>query len=177
MLDELIDGVAREMTASQPDAALTRRVAARVAELESEGHRRRKWQPVWLLAPVAVCSVVLAVLVIRDRPPSAVPRSSVTSRTVPTDGRVPDTLTALSSVAQATLATPRGQARRQASDAKPRSTAPKVVATLDPDLAPLVTAPLEIEPLGVAPLAQAAPIAPIEVDALLIGRIDIAAMP
>jgi hypothetical protein len=49
-----------------------------------------------------------------------------------------------------------------------------VVATLDPDLAPLVTPPLAVEALGVAPLAQAVPI---EVDALSIGRIDIAAMP
>ena len=73
--------------------------------------------------------------------------------------------TALAKTTGKTWAPPR------ASDARPGSTTPAVVATLDPDLAPLVTAPLEIEPLGVAPLA---PAVPIDVDALSIGRIDIA---
>jgi hypothetical protein len=173
MLDDLINGVAREMTASQPSVAFTRRVIARVAELESEGHRRQ-WLPVWLLAPAAVLVVVLAVLVFGNRllwEPSVGPGSNPTSKTVPAQKLVPEALTA---PAEATPAASRAHARPRASDAKPGSTNPAVVATLDPDLAPLVTAPLEIEPLGVAPLAQAVPI---EVDALSIGRIDIAAMP
>jgi hypothetical protein len=174
MLDDLIEEVAREMTAAQPSVAFTRQVVARVAELESEGRRRRRWQHVWLLAPAAVFIVVLAVLVFRDRlvwEPSVGPRSNPTSKTVPAQELVPEALTAL---AEATHATSRAQARPRASNARPRSTTPAVVATLDPDLAPLVTAPLEIEPLGVAPLAQTVPI---EVDVLSIGRIDIAAMP
>jgi hypothetical protein len=174
MLDDLINGVAREMTASQPSVAFTRRVIARVAELESEGHRRRQWRPVWLLAPAAVLIVLLAVLVFGNRllwEPSVGPGSNPTSKTVPAQELVPEALTAL---AEATPATSRAQARPRASDAKPGSTTPAVVATLDPDLAPLVTAPLEIEPLAVAPLAQAVAI---EVDALSIGRLDIAAMP
>jgi hypothetical protein len=174
MLDDLIDGVAREMTASHPSVGFTRRVIARVAELESEGHSRRRWQSVWLLGPAAVLIVALAVLVFHDRlgwQPSVRPGSNPTSRTVPAQKMVAE---ALRPLAEATDTTPRAQARPRAAGAHPGSTAPTVVATLDPDLAPLVTPPLAVEALGVAPLAQAVPI---EVDALSIGRIDIAAMP
>jgi hypothetical protein len=177
MLDnshDMIDVVAREMTASQPSVDFTPRVIARIANLESKGGRRSTWQPVWLLAPAAMFILVLAVLVFRDRlvrQPTVGPRSNPASRTVPAEKIVPEALTPAAETARAML---RAQARPRTSDATPRSTAPAVVATLDPDLAPLVTAPLEIEALGVAPLAQAVPI---DVDVLSIGRIDIAAMP
>jgi hypothetical protein len=173
MLDDLIDGVARRMTASQPSVAFTRRVVARVAELESKGHRRRRWQLMWLLAaPAAAFIVVLAVLVFRDRLVwrlSVGPRSNPISRTVPAEKTVQE-----APVAETTSATPGALARARASDVNARSTPPTMVVMSDPDLPPLVTAPLEIVPLGVAPLAEAVPI---EVDALSIGRIDIAAMP
>jgi hypothetical protein len=170
--DDLIDGVAREMTAAQPSVDFTPRVIARVAVLESERGRRPRWQPVWLLASAAACVVVLAMLAVHDRltrQPSVGPRSNAISRTAERLAPEP-----LPPVAEATRVTPRAQARPRASDARRRLTTRAVVATLGPDLAPLVTAPLEIEPLGVAPLAQAVPI---EVDVLSIGRIDIGAMP
>jgi hypothetical protein len=173
MLDDLIDGVARQMTASQPSVAFTRRVVARVAQLESKGHRRRWGRLVWLLAaPATVFIVVMAVLVFRDRvvwQPSAGPRSNPTRRTAPAEQMAPE-----APVAEATSDTSKVHAHARASDVNARSTPPTMVATSDPDLAPLVTAPLEIVPLGVAPLPRAVPI---EVDALSIGHIDIAAMP
>jgi hypothetical protein len=175
-LDDLIDGVAREMTASQPTVAFTRRVAARVAELESEGGRRREWQPVGLLAPAAACIAVLAVLVVHHRlagQPSVGPRSDAISSTVPAE-TTPPARQSLTPVAEPTYATTRAQARGRVSDAVPGSAAPAATTSSDGNLAPLVTTPLEMEPLGVAALAQAAPI---EVDALSIGRIDVTAMP
>jgi hypothetical protein len=111
VLDDLIDGVAREMTAAHPSVAFTRRLIARVAELESEDHRRRRWQPVWLLAPAAVFIVVLAALVFHHRlvwQPSVRPGSNPTSRTVPAEKMVPEALTP---VTEATHDTPRAQPR------------------------------------------------------------------
>jgi hypothetical protein len=174
-LDDLIDKVAREVTDSQPSVDFTRRVASRLLELKSNGVRRRERQPVWLLTAAAACIVVLAVFVAHHRlvrQPVGGGRSDATSSTVSTEApaQSPESQTP---VAEPIHAATRAQARgRLSDDATPA--APAVTTSSDGDLAPLVMTPLEMEPLGVAALAQAIPI---EVDALSIERIDIAAMP
>ena len=65
--DELVDDVAKSMTAAPPDASLAHRVSTRIAEAAGDDGRRPVWTRPWVLVPVAsVCVLIVAVVVTRE---------------------------------------------------------------------------------------------------------------
>src|SRR5438105_10244184 len=65
--DELVDEVAKSMTAAPPDASLARRVSTRIAEAAGDNAQRPVWTRPWVLVPVAsVCVLIVAVVVTRE---------------------------------------------------------------------------------------------------------------
>ena len=84
-LDELVDEVAKSMTAAPPDPLLTQRVWRRIAE---EGTAREiRWRP-WVLVPVASAFVVmLAVFVARENSGKVRPAPTTTDVGRPFQGR------------------------------------------------------------------------------------------
>src|SRR6266850_2796675 len=67
LADELIDEVAKSMTAAPPGASLAHRVSKRIAEAAGDDARRAAWTRPWVLVPVAsVCVLIVAVVVTRE---------------------------------------------------------------------------------------------------------------
>src|SRR5438067_406718 len=60
-LDRVVDNVAREMTAGEPDSALKARVLARIERGESV---RRTWRPAWIIAPLAAAAMAIVVVMV-----------------------------------------------------------------------------------------------------------------
>ncbi len=65
-LDRVIDDVAREMTAGEPDGAFTAQVLARI---ESGDEARRRWPAALIIAPLAAAAAIVAVMVSRSAGP------------------------------------------------------------------------------------------------------------
>src|SRR5438270_5620619 len=67
LVDELIEDIAKSMTAAPPDASLAHRVSTRIAEAAGDDGRRPVWTRPWVLVPVAsVCVLIVAVVVTRE---------------------------------------------------------------------------------------------------------------
>ena len=158
--DELVDDVAKSMTAVPPDPSLAQRVSRRIAE---EGERRAaRWRP-WVLVPVAsACVVMLAVFVARensvrlkpDAPPVASPP---------------------------TIAAPAGspdfverpfQGRGDRGPERPALRRDAVVQQAE--LQQITVPPIELDRLDVQPLVE---MDVIQISPIAIDRIEIAAMP
>src|SRR5580765_6144537 len=93
-LDRVIDDVAREMTAGEPNSAFNAHVLARI---ERGDRMRRSWRAAWILAPLAAAAAIAIVAAIlwrpvRDRRPE--PSGTQTVRLKPdttTESREPRT--------------------------------------------------------------------------------------
>jgi hypothetical protein len=156
--DPLIDDVAKAMTSEPSDGRLAERVAARIAEAPAP----RRWfaQP-WVLAPVAAaCVLVIAVVVLREKP---APQQNVRLK--------PDATNVLSDV---TIARATPEPRAASPEGRAPSSEPRVASRVPIDLPALTVEPIEVDRLVVQPLVEtnAIQIAPIAID-----RIEISPMP
>ena len=159
LIDPLIDEVASAMTAAPSDGRLAQRVAARLEERSPSF--LGAWAPAALTgslytAAAAVCVVLIAVFVMREKP-----------RGVRRTERVGDLAIA------ATANREPGTANREprAESPEPRSTA-RVITPRElpePTLDPIVVNRLDVQPL--------VEMGEIEISPIAIDRIEIAAMP
>jgi hypothetical protein len=166
MLDELIDQVARELTAVSPPRDLGRRIADAVADAGSL--RVSQWPARWTWALVAAAVLVAAVIVVREtRTPAPMEvRPVLVARDVRlTSDAVPDR--------PATRTIAADSARRRAT-AQESVRAPSAGAAASTDVEPLTMGPIEMEALQITPLARAEPI---DIEPIAIDQIDIAALP
>ena len=157
--DELVDDVAKSMTAAPPDASLARRVSTRIAEAAEDDVRRAVWTRPWVLVPVAsVCVLIVAVVVTRE--------GSVRLK--------PDA----TSVTPPTIAAPvvgRGVQPRRGGD--PERVAPRTVRPMPqalPGVPSMTIEPIDVDRLDVQPLVE---MDEIQIGPIAIDRIEIAAMP
>ena len=170
-LDSLIDDVARQMTDAPADEALVRRVSARIQDAHGTP-ARRTWARPWLLVPAAAVVVLLAVMVVRQlpsanvRPTASAPAVRLTPSAKATGGENPDATPVTKPDAANTTV-------RLKPDAT-RVTKLEAAGQPNPDFQPLITQPIEMTALDVAPLVVAMPI---EISTIAIERIEIAAMP
>ena len=171
--DELIDDVAKSMTAAPPEASLAQRVSTRIAEARANNvnvERATRWRP-WVLVPVAsACALVLAIFVARensvrlkpDTTPVAPPPVSPAPQPVER-GRGPDRLRqGYGESAEALRAKPERAALRR-----------ERVTLLARPATPAIE-PLEIDRLDVQPLVE---MDVIQISPIAIDRIEISAMP
>ncbi len=166
-LDKAIDDVAHDMTAVPVDPTLPARISARL-RVETAGQHSGWWHQPRLLVPLtAACVLVLAIFIVRERFTNARRRNE--SRAVPT--------AAAPSVGRAPIAVTTARNDEHAGDENPRtprSTRVRTVARPRLEIAPLLVRPIDIEPIPVAPLARSQQI---DIDPIVIGRIEITAMP
>ena len=160
--DELVDDVAKSMTAAPPDASLARRVSTRIAEAAEDDVRRAVWTRPWVLVPVAsVCVLIVAVVVTRE--------GSVRLK--------PDATPAVAKVEDAPVVG-RGVQPRRGGD--PERVAPQAVRTEPqpvrplPPLATPTIEPIDVDRIDVQPLVE---MDEIQISPIAIDRIEIAAMP
>src|SRR5258706_11825567 len=161
-LDTAIDDVAHEMPSLPARADLAARVTAHI-EAEAASPRRR-WSFIWVMSPVAVALVlILAVVVERETRRPATPLRSEPVRPeaiVPAQDTPPVTIPAAADDA------PRIQAR-----------APRSAAAAQPpafDVTPLEIPSIQLGSLSVSPIARGEAI---EIEPIVIDRIEITAMP
>jgi hypothetical protein len=173
-LDRAIDEVAREITSGNVDGDFARRVSVRLKDADAEAVRpTRVWSRAWLLVSATACVAVLAVFLAREvrqsRPSfQQSPQSPSAVRFRP-DATVATAGAAAAATSAAAVTTAAGP--------KPVDTSPAALSVAmlrDPDFEPLTTAPIEMASLDVSPLTG---VMPIEIAAIAIDRIEIAAMP
>ncbi len=174
-LDRAIDEVAREITGAQVDDSFARRVAVRIETVEVRATRR--WSRGWLLVPATASVLLLAVFLIRDeRSPLPIrPTDSARATGVKAPDAVTRDATTTTSVASAGVTT--GAAVPAAAGLRPviatRAASPPI-ASADPDLQPLTTAPIEVAAIDLSPQLG---VMPIEIAQIAIDRIEISPMP
>ena len=160
-VDDLIDRVARDLTAGEPPAALSREVRTRIAALP----RRRPWP--WWAAPAAglVAAAVVLLAIALPRPqsqPPAVPRPA--NAQIASGARTDLVSTPLESTPAAPARSPRRPRRSSTPAPNPVLAAwQERAVTALPGVQPLLidriqpsdlSIPLmEVEPLGTAPLS------------------------
>ena len=151
--DEIVDDVAREMTARPVDANLAHRVAVRLADADIR--RRSVWtRPVFLAPLAAACVLVVAIFVTREGTrvaPAPKPIAAVAPRPTPVGESEPV-----------------NQPRPARAAVRHQRVAP-LVAVRDMTLTPIV-----VDTVNVAPIVQAEQI---EIDPIAIARIEIPPMP
>ena len=176
LVDPVIDDIAREMTGARPadDAeGFVRRVSARIQN-ENAARTEPMWRRTWLLAPVAAIVLVLAALVVRETNVRLKPDATTeTASGLRAQGSglaevQPSVLSAQPSALGPEPSTGRARPRL----VRAAATAPGLSG--DADFQPATTAPIEMASLDVSPLVVAMPI---EIPAIAIDRIEIAAMP
>ena len=168
-VDQLVDEVAKAMTAAPPDASLAQRVSTRIAEVRvNDIERATRWRP-WVLVPVAsACALVLAVFVARENSVRLKPDATPVTNIAPT--------TPAASYVERPFQG-RGDRERQGLDRGPERAALRREAAgsqPQPALTALAVAPLEVDRLDVQPLVE---MDEISISPIAIDRIEISAMP
>ncbi len=175
LIDDLIDDVAREITGARPiddNEDFARRVSVRIKDNEA-ARTPRAWWRAWVLVPAAAGVLVLAVLILRQVQSPNAPTETASGLRPETASGLRAQGSGLGEVQPSALGGPQplaGRARPRVVRAAPAQPG----LSGDPDFQPLTTEPIEMASLDVSPLVVAMPI---EVSAIAIERIEIAAMP
>jgi hypothetical protein len=161
---ELIDEVAKSMTAAPPDASLAQRVSKRIAE---EGERRTTWTRPWVLVPVAsACVVMLAMFVARENSGSV----RLKPDTTPVTNAAPATPSVVERPFQG-----RGDRGPENLERGPeRAALQRNAVVQQAELQQITVPPIEVDRLDVQPLVE---MDEIQISPIAIDRIEIAAMP
>jgi hypothetical protein len=155
MLDDLINEVARDMTAASPRNDLAPRVMVRVDEV-AVGRMRAQWSHGWITVGVAAALAMLAIIVISRRAPPPLPAITpvVSRQSVPVAAGQPPVVAS---------SAPSG---RRAQRVAPPPAIPS-------DVAPLLLQPIDSGSVVVTRLGGTAPI---ETDPAAIDRLEVPAL-
>ena len=169
-LDDRIDDAARQLTAGEPGGDLRARVVARIER------PRRSGMPGWIAAPIAVAAIVAIVMTIAlHRPITPAPSERVASLSEPAaaafetpaalHARESDTSSPSPSVTAAHALSPATPSRIAAAADVASEGDPSSLASAIGQLTP---APIDIAPLHIEEIPQAAPIVVPDLDVPLI---------